>query len=460
MNDQLWQKIKSYKLDNPDDHYGFLARLARENKWTQTFTSTAVKEYKKFMYLAAISESMVSPSPIIDLVWHQHLIYTHSYDDFCAVLGKCVAHVPSTGGANEHAKFAAAKEYTHQLYVATFGDQPKEIWNYPDMHSSLSLDKAKMKLRAFLLWGIFVFFVAITPAYLLLRPLYKHIPNPGFILFYLTLIAISFIMISSYVKRKMENWLQQLPEECFLLHLKPSELIYLKERSIAGIIHHEVNELFRASVISTTARMHIEVLNPTPDPPLEEQFILKAIAENKGHQYPVLFKRLLTHPFFRNPSFSIPAFEKYIHNSHLFFQLFKTSFIVLSGLFLLGFIRLLSGVIHGHKSGFLVVLLFLLLVGICFFLWHYTNHLIKNKIIRHYEKKIIPTYAKEEILMWHVPFMGRAAFTSAFLPLFIYAEPNITYPNNGDSSSGGCGSSCGGGGGCGGGCGGCGGCGG
>jgi len=68
--------------------YGFSTRLANENYWTIDFTKKAVAEYKKFKYLAATSELMVSHSEIVDVVWHQHLIFTNSYSELCRMLGK------------------------------------------------------------------------------------------------------------------------------------------------------------------------------------------------------------------------------------------------------------------------------------------------------------------------------------------------------------------------------------
>ena len=64
-------------------------------------TQKAIEEYKKFMYLAATSNQMVSPSEIVDIVWHQHLIFTNSYSDFCNLLGKRIEHIPSTHNKSE-----------------------------------------------------------------------------------------------------------------------------------------------------------------------------------------------------------------------------------------------------------------------------------------------------------------------------------------------------------------------
>ena len=116
----LWNKILAYDFDHPMSEYGFSTRLARENYWTKNFTAKAIVEYKKFMYLAAVSDSMVSPSEVIDVVWHEHLIFTKSYKEFCDLLGKQIQHVPSTHNRSEFEKFRKAKQRTKELYQSTF----------------------------------------------------------------------------------------------------------------------------------------------------------------------------------------------------------------------------------------------------------------------------------------------------------------------------------------------------
>ena len=137
------ERCIKFNLDEPLSLYGFSTRLASENYWTADFTEKAIVEYKKFMYLAAVSDVMVSPSEIIDIVWHQHLIFTQSYADFCSVLGKNIQHVPSTHNREDFEKFRLAKERTKKFYTETFGSQPSRLWDYADMFEPLQLEKLK-----------------------------------------------------------------------------------------------------------------------------------------------------------------------------------------------------------------------------------------------------------------------------------------------------------------------------
>lgn len=133
MNKVLWDKIQEFDFDSPPGEYGFSTRLANENYWTKKFTGEAIAEYRKFMYLAATSDFMVSPSAIVDTVWHQHLIFTQSYQDFCSLIGKQVQHIPSTHNPEEFEKFKQAKERTKKFYLNNFGEQPKCIWEHADV---------------------------------------------------------------------------------------------------------------------------------------------------------------------------------------------------------------------------------------------------------------------------------------------------------------------------------------
>ncbi|MGZ5281894.1 MAG: glycine-rich domain-containing protein [Bacteroidia bacterium] len=129
---EVWQKIKDFELDEPGISYSFTDRLAKENNWKLAFALRAVNEYKKFIFLVAISPNPLSPPPIIDQVWHLHLLYTKSYwVDLCEnILGKPIHHNPTKGGAEEKDKFAEWYNYTIAFYKEIFKTEPpQDIWS-------------------------------------------------------------------------------------------------------------------------------------------------------------------------------------------------------------------------------------------------------------------------------------------------------------------------------------------
>ena len=121
----LWPKIRDFTFD-ADDELPFSARLARENGWSPEKTSLAIEEYRRFLYLVCVSPSPVTPSEVVDQVWHLHLLYTRSYWlMLCGVvLGRQIHHEPTRGGAREREKFHRQYHDTLELYRAEYGSEP------------------------------------------------------------------------------------------------------------------------------------------------------------------------------------------------------------------------------------------------------------------------------------------------------------------------------------------------
>lgn len=244
MNSVLWEEIEAFDLDYPVSEYGFSTGLANENLWTKNFTQRAITEYKKFMYLAATSEYMVSPSGIVDAVWHQHLIFTQSYTEFCKVLGKHIQHIPSTHNRDEAAKFAEAKNRTKLLYIASFGEQPADVWDYDTMMDVLNLRPAKISIRVQLFIASVVFIMLLSPCFKVLMPVYSHINNPYFLIGYIVFFITGLFVLNEYNKKYLHNIITNW-KNCFINNLAPLEVIYLKTGKLGSIMHGMVNDYIR-----------------------------------------------------------------------------------------------------------------------------------------------------------------------------------------------------------------------
>ena len=189
MNKELWNKVEEFDVNTTSNGNGFSLKLARENDWTYNFTKQAILEYKKFMFLAATSDFMVSPSRIIDVVWHLHLTYTRSYNDFCLILGKKIEHNPSDFSDADIAKYRIAKEKTQTEYEKYFGKQPVEYWKYGSIFDQLNLEKAQYKLRTKIIFILLGFIVAYYPLFLLTQDMITSIEGFYFIILNLLLFA-------------------------------------------------------------------------------------------------------------------------------------------------------------------------------------------------------------------------------------------------------------------------------
>ena len=132
-----YAQIAQFTIDQPHDVYPFSTKLSHDYGWSGTYTYRAIQEYKKFVFLMVTAERSLSPSTAIDRVWHQHLLYTHSYwNEFCAkVLGSPLHHIPSSGGLDEGIKYYRQYCQTLTYYRQYFGNPPEDIWNSPTIRT-------------------------------------------------------------------------------------------------------------------------------------------------------------------------------------------------------------------------------------------------------------------------------------------------------------------------------------
>ncbi len=130
----LLARLESMTLDVDGASLPFSRRLARDNGWTESFARRVVREYKRFVYLAATVGHPVTPSDEVDQAWHLHLAYTrHYWDVMCGeILGHPLHHGPTLGGESESSKFHNWYSRTLSAYEAAFGEPPpSDIWPEP-----------------------------------------------------------------------------------------------------------------------------------------------------------------------------------------------------------------------------------------------------------------------------------------------------------------------------------------
>lgn len=454
MKNNLWNEVLAYDLDAPMSEYGFSTRLAKENYWTKNFTKKAILEYKKFMYLAATSELMVSPSEIIDVVWHEHLIFTQSYKELCDMLGKQIQHVPSTHNKEDFEKFRAAKERTRKLYLKEFGEQPEDIWIFSSMYDSLQLKKANIKIRTFIIIGIFVFSILVVPAYYLLAPLYVQIGNPDFIFYYLSLAGVSFIALNIYNKNESSKIIEGVHPSSFLFHLHPLEIVFLKTRKLYRVIDGTLNQLIVSKKIIASEGT-IELVKDSEFKTLEAYQIIETIRATKKMPYQSLINILKNKAVFSNYKNTVDAVSKYFIKSAKFGRLFYINFITLGVLLLFGFIRLLTGILRDKPVTQITILLLLLTISIAFFLQRLSRQVVSQIVPKYYDrqhKKNIKTQQETSSEWeWNYAFYGISVLHPSLFEMESHKNAHSWNSSDvGSSSDSSCGTSCSSCGGCGG----------
>jgi hypothetical protein len=130
---QLMARIEQYSFDNPETSkpaFGFLDRLCVETGWGRAFAQGAIREYRRFVYLATTGNRPVTPSREVDAVWHLHLTYTRSYwERLRAILPRDLHHEPTPGGHEAASTYRAQYAETKARYLAEFGDvPPDDFW--------------------------------------------------------------------------------------------------------------------------------------------------------------------------------------------------------------------------------------------------------------------------------------------------------------------------------------------
>ena len=100
MKKELWIRLRDYHFDNLVPPHltdrvaavfggvdaptqAFASKLSRKHGWTARFARHAIREYKKFVYLGVTNTIKVTPSKVIDVVWHEHLLFSRPYREFC-----------------------------------------------------------------------------------------------------------------------------------------------------------------------------------------------------------------------------------------------------------------------------------------------------------------------------------------------------------------------------------------
>jgi hypothetical protein len=128
----LWDEIASkFGGQNPFTK-AFADKLSRKFNWKKNFALKAMWEYKKFVYMGVISDFSVTPSKVIDQVWHEHLLFSSGYRKFCKeIIRYDFDHNPelvSVGSQTE--AFQSQYFHTIELYKKEFGlEPPPEIWD-------------------------------------------------------------------------------------------------------------------------------------------------------------------------------------------------------------------------------------------------------------------------------------------------------------------------------------------
>jgi hypothetical protein len=151
MKKELWLRLRGYHFTNlvPPNLWdqvagafggvdastrAFASKIARKHGWSAGFARRAIEEYRKFIFLGVTGERAVTPSKVIDTVWHEHVLFTRAYREFCRdVIGREFDHHPELL-PNEEQTSLYAQQFDETLarYAVEFHHTPPvDIWGTP-----------------------------------------------------------------------------------------------------------------------------------------------------------------------------------------------------------------------------------------------------------------------------------------------------------------------------------------
>lgn len=176
---------------------GLLARVQQEQGWSEDFTQGAAAEYRKFIQLAVTCSHPVTPSQIVDEVWHTHLMFTRDYwEGLMPLLPKPLHHEPGTGAASDGAHFAAQYVQTLEAYRQVFGKEPPaDYWPDPRrIQPALSVEPIQAGRAN---WNLLISAFVAGAAYLMAHALVFAVLS-----FVVTLVFTTIISRSAYGQRR------------------------------------------------------------------------------------------------------------------------------------------------------------------------------------------------------------------------------------------------------------------
>ena len=145
---KIWDEIKAkFGGSNPFTK-AFADKLSKKYNWNKNKALKSIWEYKKFVYLGVISDFSVTPSKVIDQVWHEHLLFTAGYRKFCnEIIQYNFDHSPElTYLESQPDKYMSQFFHTIELYRVEFGHEPPgEIWGNLQFDQNIENSKLPKK---------------------------------------------------------------------------------------------------------------------------------------------------------------------------------------------------------------------------------------------------------------------------------------------------------------------------
>ena len=138
---RLWHRLEGYSFHERPLTRSLVETLEEVTGHSTDVCYTLVEEYRRYMYLVGSTGDTLAPSPIVDIVWRQHVKDKRAYyEDFCPrIIGRTIHYNPAAGPFDED----PAYERTVAYYTQEFGRPQVQYWPDPD-ESAVTFSTAMM----------------------------------------------------------------------------------------------------------------------------------------------------------------------------------------------------------------------------------------------------------------------------------------------------------------------------
>lgn len=138
---RLWHRLEGYSFHERPLTRSLVETLEEVTGHSTDVCYTLLEEYRRFMYLVGSTGDTLAPSPIVDIVWRQHVKDKKAYfDDFCPrIIGRTIHYTPSEVPVEQDPAYERTLEY----YTQEFGRPQVQYWPDPDV-SAVTFSTALM----------------------------------------------------------------------------------------------------------------------------------------------------------------------------------------------------------------------------------------------------------------------------------------------------------------------------
>ncbi len=121
-----YETVMAYRFDP------LIYRMVDKHGWDEAVACEVFEEFKRYAWLCATTGEALAPTKIIDEMWHNFILFTEDYQEFCRVtLGRFFHHRPTRRGQiHGEDNGESATQKTTRMATEAFGTLSK-YWMFP-----------------------------------------------------------------------------------------------------------------------------------------------------------------------------------------------------------------------------------------------------------------------------------------------------------------------------------------